>query len=162
MAYKTKYTPKNPNKYIGTKSKITCRSLWERSFAKWCDYNDRVIEWACEPFSIQYFDKARKKMRNYFPDFIIKMNNGKQYLIEIKPRAQTVPPKVRKTKRYLIEKKTYLTNRCKWQAAKKFCEDQNIIFNIFTEDDFKRLGIKIIKKLPKKYNGKKKQRRINK
>jgi len=162
MAYKTKYQPKNKEKYIGDVSKIVCRSLWERSFAKWCDKNDQIVKWASEPFGIPYYDKSKNKMRKYYPDFIVEFNNGKKYLIEIKPKNQTIPPKKRKTKRYLVEKSTYTTNICKWTAAKKFCIEQNLIFSIFTEDDFKRTGIKLLKRLPKKYNGKKRKKQINK
>jgi hypothetical protein len=64
----------------------------------------------------------------------------KKALIEIKPQAQTVPPKQRKkTKRFLQEMTTYSINESKWKAARSWCEKNNFDFFIFTE---KHLGIK--------------------
>jgi hypothetical protein len=37
MAYKTKFVPKNPKKYIGSKKVLTCRYLWERRVCKFFD-----------------------------------------------------------------------------------------------------------------------------
>lgn len=162
MAYKNKYKPKNLKKFESTKDYIICRSLWERSFAKWCDKNYTVKRWAFEPFFIPYYDIVRKKERKYYPDFVIELNNGNSYLIEVKPKAQTKEPKKRNTKRYLIEKYTYITNSCKWNAAKKFCDKNNMIFSLFTEDDFSDLGIKIIKKPPGNIRKNKRKKFINK
>ena len=44
MSYKGRYTPKNPNKYKGNPHRIVYRSLWERKFMKYCDFNDAVLE----------------------------------------------------------------------------------------------------------------------
>ena len=46
MAYKTKYKPENPLKYLGNPNNIICRSLWERKFCKYLDKNDNIIKWA--------------------------------------------------------------------------------------------------------------------
>ena len=58
-------------------------------------------------------------------------------IIEIKPKKQTVPPKKpkkKRSKRFLTESKTYVTNCSKWEAAKKYCQKRKWIFQILTED----------------------------
>ena len=56
-------------------------------------------------------------MHRYFPDFYVKVrtkeNKVKKWVVEVKPKAQTTPPKTpkRKTKKYLNEVRTYAINR---------------------------------------------------
>jgi len=142
---KSRYQPSYPNKYQGDPNNIICRSSWERVFCRWCDLNENIIAWGSEEIRIKYYDPVRKKVRTYFPDFIIKVkeSNGqiKKYIIEIKPKKQTLPPKKpsRTTKSYINEVYTYVTNEAKWKAAEEFCKDHQIEFKIITEDE---LGIK--------------------
>lgn len=142
---KSRYHPANPKKYQGDSNNIVCRSSWERKFCHWCDFNENIISWGSEEIRIKYYDPVKQKFRTYFPDFIIKVkeNNGiiKKYIIEIKPKKQTKPPKPRSrtTKSYLNEVYTYATNEAKWKAAVEFCKDHRIEFKIITEDE---LGIK--------------------
>jgi hypothetical protein len=81
----------------------------------------------------------------YFPDFYIKVkeSNGKikRYIIEIKPKKQTVEPKMKKkkTKGYIYEVYEYAKNQAKWKAAEEFCKDRMWEFKVLTEDE---LGIK--------------------
>ena len=98
-----------------------------------------------EEFYIPYISPLDNRVHRYFPDFIIKVKEStgqiKTYVIEVKPKKQTRPPKTpkRKTKSYLYECKTYAVNQLKWKAAVEFCEDRRIKFKIITEDE---LGIK--------------------
>ena len=140
MSYKGIYRPTNPSKYAGDPKKIVYRSNWERRFMVYCDKNDDIIAWASEELYVPYKNPIDRKVHRYFPDFIIKLKNGKRFMIEIKPRKQTMAPKPskRKTKRYLGEQLEYIKNRAKWQAAKAYCDDQGLEFKIFTE---KELGI---------------------
>lgn len=143
--YKSRYLPENPRKYIGNANNIICRSSWERRFCNWCDKNENILEWGSEELYIPYYDPVKQRVRKYYPDFFIKVkeSNGsiKKYIIEIKPKRQTQPPKnpKRKTKSYLNEVYTYATNEAKWKAAVEFCKDHMIEFKIITED---HLGIK--------------------
>ena len=58
------------------------------------------------------------------------------YIVEIKPKKQTISPKPKKNKRaYLNECITYETNMCKWKAAEAFCKTNGWIFKILTEDN---------------------------
>ena len=142
---KSKYYPSYPNKYKGDSTNIICRSTWERKFCRWCDLNESILEWGSEEFYIPYISPLDNRVHRYFPDFIIKVKEStgqiKTYVIEVKPKKQTRPPKTpkRKTKSYLYECKTYAVNQFKWKAAVEFCEDRRIKFKIITEDE---LGIK--------------------
>lgn len=144
MSYKGKYKPKFPEKYKGNPTNIIYRSLWERNFMKYCDFNENVIEWSSEEFCLPYRSPIDGKIHRYFPDFLVKIkeNSGevKRYLVEIKPLKQTIEPEVkkRKTKGYIYEVMEYSKNQAKWKAAKEFCEDRQWIFKIITE---KELGL---------------------
>jgi hypothetical protein len=144
MSYKGKYQPSYPKKYKGDPSNIVYRSLWERKFMKYCDLNENILEWGSEEIALPYRSPVDNRVHRYFPDFYIKVKEStgqiKKYLIEIKPKKQTVEPQVqkRKTKQYIYEVVEYAKNQAKWRAAKEFCEDRQWEFKVLTEDD---LGI---------------------
>ena len=77
MAYRGKYQPKNPSKYLGDPTKITYRSLWERKCMLTFDDNPNVIRWASEEIAIPYLSPVDKKRHRYFPDFIVEVKNKK-------------------------------------------------------------------------------------
>jgi hypothetical protein len=141
MAYKGKYKPSYPEKYKGNPTNVIYRSLWERKFMKYCDLNENILEWGSEEIALPYRSPLDGKIHRYFPDFYIKVkeSNGqiKKYLIEIKPKKQTVEPKVRqrKTKGYIFEVTEWVRNQAKWKAAKDFCEDRLWEFKVLTEDE---------------------------
>lgn len=145
MSYKGKYQPSFPQKYKGNPTNIIYRSLWERKFMVYCDLNENIIEWGSEEIALPYRSPVDGKVHRYFPDFYIKVKEStghiKKYLIEIKPKKQTTPPKKpqRQTKKYLYEAYEYAKNQAKWKAAKEFCEDRQWEFKVITEDE---LGIK--------------------
>lgn len=144
------------------------RSSWEESFMKWCDRNPAVVRWASEPISIKYMnpvanleyckknnlnpkDPRNWKLSNYFVDFWveIKSKNGniKKIFIEIKPYSQTLPPDPITSKSSLKEQKsychiaeTYLMNKAKWDAAKKYFNERGADFCVFTEHTLEKLG----------------------
>jgi len=111
----------------------------------YCDTNEKILEWGSEEIIIPYLSPWDGKMHRYFPDFYIKVKqssgNVKKFIIEIKPKNQTRPPKPvsRKTKRFINEVKTYSINEAKWKSASKWCEHNDMEFKIFTEDE---LGIR--------------------
>lgn len=115
-----------------------CRSKWELHFARYLDYHPNVIEWAFERTRIRYFDPVTRKLRHYIIDFDVNFKDGRKYLIEIKPRKETRPPrkdkrKSEKTKIY--EVKTWATNQAKWEAAQKVCNTLGKEFKVLTEKD---------------------------
>ena len=141
---KSRYKPEFPVKYAGNSGNIICRSSWENEFCHYCDTSNNILEWASEEFYIKYISPVDNRLHRYYPDFLIKVkeSNGsiKTYVIEVKPKKQTRPPKKRKkvTLSYLYECKTYAVNTSKWAAAKEFCNDRKWEFKIITEQE---LGI---------------------
>ena len=144
MAYRGRYSPTNPKKYKGDPSNIIYRSLWERKFMVYCDMNDKIVEWGSEEFFIPYRSPLDGKIHRYFPDFYVKVKTKqgtlKKWVVEVKPKAQTRPPRTpkRKTKNYINEVRTYAINDAKWKNAIEYCKDRNMEFIIITEDE---LGI---------------------
>ena len=144
---KGKFRPENPQKYRGNPSNIIYRSSWERTFCQWCDRNDSVIEWQSEEKRIRYYDPIAKKNRTYYPDFWVKYRNNKgliiEEIIEVKPEKQVKgPPKQpkRRTKSWMKEVETYVTNQAKWKAAGIWCEDRGMNFRLLTEKNTKEFN----------------------
>lgn len=141
MAYRGKYKPKNPNKYVGDPTKINYRSLWERKCMLTFDDNPNIIKWASEEIAIPYLSPVDRKRHRYYPDFMVELKNkeGKieTIMIEVKPKKQTEPPKPRKRKSvtYLNEAKTYAINQAKWAAAQALCDRKGWTFRIMTEKE---------------------------
>ena len=139
MAYKTKYQPKYPEKYTGNNKNIVCRSNWERKFCKYLDENENIIRWSSEEIQIPYISTIDKQLHQYYPDFVFEAKKDDKiytFMVEIKPKKQTVKPVPKKNKRaYLNECITYETNQCKWNAATAYCNKNGWIFKILTEDN---------------------------
>jgi hypothetical protein len=146
MAYKGKYKIKNPDKYLGNPSKVVFRSLWERNAFRWCETNPKVKLWNSEEVVVPYKYQVDNKLHRYYVDLLIQMDNKETYLIEIKPKAQTQPPKKRsrKTKRYINEQLDYIKNQDKWEAADQFARHKGWKFQVWTEETLKNLGIKVL------------------
>jgi hypothetical protein len=132
-----RFSPKNPEKYKGDPSQIYYRSSWELTCMLRFDNDPNVIEWSSEEIVIPYKSPIDGKFHRYFPDFRVKTSQGKTLLIEIKPFAQTQPPKKPKkiTKRFIQEVATYGVNEAKWKAAKEYSADRLWEFKVLTEND---------------------------
>ena len=142
--YKNGYfIPTNPEKYVGDITNIIYRSSWEKLICQWFDEKPSIISWNSESLVIPYFYTVDNKIHNYHLDFVakIKSRSGEvsNYGIEIKPDKETRMPTTKNQKRLLIEAPTYIKNQCKWNAAKLFCEKNNMKFIVLTEYD---IGIK--------------------
>lgn len=142
---KGKFSPSNPHKYKGDVSNIIYRSSWELKLLMYLDKHPSILEYSSEEIVIPYRSPIDNKMHRYFVDFFVKKQNPdgsiENCLIEVKPDAQTKPPKVKNkpTKRYITEVQTWGVNSSKWDAAREYCKDRNWRFYIFTEY---HLGIK--------------------
>ena len=103
------------------------------------DDNLNVVRWASEEIVVPYISPIDNRPHRYFVDFYVeaKAPDGsvKKMLLEVKPAAQTQPPKApkRRTKRYISEVMTYGVNEAKWKAAKEFCDEKGWEFRIITE-----------------------------
>ena len=146
MAYSGRYPVSNPQKYDGDSTKVFYRSLWERQVFKWCESNPQVIKWSSEETVIPYKCKTDNRVHRYFVDVKIKLESGETYLIEIKPKKETIAPKkpARQTKKYINEVMTYIKNQSKWEAAEEYCMQRGWKFVVWTEDTLKSLGIKLL------------------
>jgi len=134
-----KYTPRNPEKYVGNVGNILYRSSWELDTNKFLDFNVNVLRWASEPFPIPYIKPTDGKIHYYYPDYWVeyKTTKGKilQEIWEVKPLKQTKSTSnVGKSKKQqLIESVVLAINRAKWKAAEAFCKKNKIKFKLITE-----------------------------
>lgn len=139
-----KWFPRNPQKYAADASSIVYRSSWELRFFRWADQNQSVVWWKSESTVVPYLCETDNKMHRYFVDITMQIRSitgeTRTYMVEIKPYAQTLPPKQpkRATPRFLAETETFVKNQCKWRAAREFAKRHNAEFVIITE---KELGI---------------------
>lgn len=136
-----KFNPKNPNKYKGDLKDIVFRSSWERTVMVMCDNNPHILEWSSESIVIPYISPVDGKAHRYFMDFWMKVKqhdgSSKVFLIEVKPKSQTKPPKRTKNKKedvFLTEVRTYSVNQAKWKAAREYCKSRGWEFKVWTED----------------------------
>ena len=119
---------KNPQKFKNSNKIGIARSSYEIAFIKWLDITLEVEWWYMESLKIPYIHPYTKQIKNYFPDFLIKIEN-KIYVIEIKPSKKLIPPEKRKYKQY----KEFLINLTKFKYAKIFCEKKGFEFKLITE-----------------------------
>jgi len=141
MSYKGRYSPQNPQKYVGDPTQIIFRSLWERRVCVYLDTNPNVLQWSSETIIVPYLSPLDSRYHRYFVDFWIKAidNSGKvkEKLIEVKPYKQTIQPEMKKraTPKYLQEVQTWVINNTKWKTAKEYCEQRGWEFIILTEKE---------------------------
>lgn len=144
------FVPKNPEKYMGDNTRIISRSSWENRFMTWCDLHPNIIKWNSEGVVVPYISPLDNRHHRYYIDFwvlIEKDGQRTQYLIEVKPKAQTLPPNKKLTttinegsatanqlKRYNRELRVYIVNRAKFIAATKYAADRGMVFQVCTEN----------------------------
>lgn len=128
------YEVQNPQKYVG-KGKPRYRSGWELTFMRFCDSNDKIVNWASEAISIPYRNPFTGKSTVYIPDFFIVYQDrtGKivSEVVEIKPKKQTlIEEKVTSAR----DRMAVALNHAKWQAAQAYCQRIGVTFRVITED----------------------------
>ena len=148
MAYRGKFNPKNLAKYEGDFRRIEYRSSWERAVFKWCDNNDAIAQWSSEEVIVPYRCKTDNRVHRYFVDLKITFKNGETYLVEIKPKKETLEPKkkTRASRGYLTEVLKYIKNMSKWEAAAAYAQQRGWKFEVWHEDTLKALGIRLLLK----------------
>lgn len=139
-----KFTPQNPEKYVGDLNKIVWRSSWEKEFLRYCDLNPSVIQYSSEELAIPYVNPIDNTAHRYFPDVVLTIKNKKgelvKMMVEIKPSAECSAP-TSKNKRVLMEQTvTFIINQAKWSAARAFCTKHNMQFQILTERELFKNG----------------------
>ena len=148
--YSGKWKPKYPGKYNGDYTKITYRSLWERNTFRWIEKQSWVKWWNSEETIIPYICSTDNKPHRYFIDLTIRTTKGQTILVEIKPAAQTKPPK----RKNLNEALRYMKNTSKWKYAKRYCDQRGYKFEIWTEKTLENFGIKTLTNKTKAKTGK--------
>ena len=148
--YKGRFKVTKPEKYIGDHKDVIYRSNWEKQAFKYCEDASWIQAWGSEITVVPYICETDKRPHRYFVDLTIVTQKGEVILVEIKPHKQTKAPKVtKKTKYALNEVATYIKNDSKWKAARAMCEHKNTEggrtwrFEIWTENELKKLGLKI-------------------
>jgi hypothetical protein len=147
---KGKYTPSNPDKYLGDPAKIIYRSSWELSAMLFFDAHHSVVGWMSEGLptnhvhtglnGIPYRNPFTGRWTFYVPDFfIISINNQKQktmQVIEVKPFDE-VPPAMTGFTGKVNEMKQarQMLNAAKYAAAMQYCAARGWQFRVMTEKD---------------------------
>ena len=141
------YFPLNECKKYNGAGPIIYRSSWEKKFCIYCERNPEIIWWSSESFSLKYFNILDSKYHTYYPDFVVRLRNGKTIIVEVKPKAQLVkpePPK-KQTAKYMLSYKwiyeTWITNMCKKRAADELAKSRGWEYLLVTEDFFKSTPI---------------------
>jgi len=132
----------NKDKYIGNPDHIIYRSGWELKAFIALDNDPDVIKWGSEQIAIPYVSPLDRRIHRYFPDLYVERRNKQDksksdiYIIEIKPKKETILPSSATTKsrrRLIKETLTYNVNNAKWRAAHAFCNLKRWKFEIHTE-----------------------------
>tara|TARA_B100000963_G_scaffold231720_1_gene202297 strand:- start:2965 stop:3462 length:498 start_codon:yes stop_codon:yes gene_type:complete len=140
---KGKFKPRFPQKYKGDPTNIIFRSSWELTVFKYLDNNKNVLRWSSEEFFVPYKNPLDGKFHRYYPDVYIEYINNQgvrtQTVWEIKPKKQTIAPKIpkRKTKSWKYNAEQYVINQAKWKSCKAYCDKRGYKFQVITEDVLK-------------------------
>lgn len=122
---------------------VEYKSSLELNAFRYADYNKNIVRWSVEPFAIKYLKPTDGKIHRYYIDMFLEFKSGDKFLVEVKSKGETVPPKKpsRKTdkaiRNYQRAMQTYLVNQAKWSAAEEFAKLNNMRFIILTEEELK-------------------------
>lgn len=140
----------NPSKFVAPidehmqsfkDGKVEYKSRLELKAIKYADYNKFITKWSVEPFHVKYVKPTDGKVHRYFIDLFLEFKTGDKFLVEIKSKGETVPPKPPKNKtqkamiNYQRALQTYAVNEAKWKAAKEFAKSNNMKFIVLTEQE---------------------------
>lgn len=144
-----KYTVLNESKYIGHTAP-TFRSSLEARFFHFCDMTDSILRWGSEIIEIPYTISGQTRVHKYIVDVFVEARttggNTQRFLVEIKPKSQTVPPTRPKTnnwkalRSYRYALVMWQKNVSKWRAANIYCQTRGMKFMLVTEDDIPTFG----------------------
>lgn len=106
----------------------------------------------CVEHGLDPNNPRNQKLANYYTDVWIELESKdggiRKIFIEIKPYAQTQPPKplppnpkMKDLKAYNRDAETFLINQAKWKAAKAEFESRGAEFMVLTEVELQKMGI---------------------
>lgn len=114
--------------YTSTKTGQTYRyrSGWELAYFKYLDSNSSVVSYEYERIVIEYVSNVRSgKIRKYLPDFFVEYEDGRNVLVEIKPKRRLTQARIKK----------------KLSAAERWCNERGVTLEIVTEVELRLLGL---------------------
>jgi hypothetical protein len=95
------------------------RSGWEQDVAIYLDKDPQVKAYGYEVLAIPYISNLKtRKVRHYFPDFLVTYTDGSRKLIEVKRGDKVGSPQVVK----------------KSAAARIWCQENNVEFEIWSNE----------------------------
>lgn len=107
-------------------SVLKLRSGWELAYVQYLEECDEVVEYDYEPYSIEYVSNKRTgKKRRYWPDFVVKWEDGREVIVEIKPKSKV----------------TQVRNVKKMTAARAYAKLIGCEYVVVTEVELKSLGL---------------------
>lgn len=90
------------------------------------DADPTVASYEYEGLCIQYVSNLKsKRLRKYYPDFLISYTDGSKLLVEIKPKKRVPQPRVQK----------------KLAAAQVWCQEHQVALEVITEVELRVLGL---------------------
>lgn len=98
---------------------INYDSSWEKAFFEALEKDDNVIKYIPHEVIIPYFHEYN---RNYITDLLIEYRNGDKKIIEIKPL-------------FFTNLERYEINQQKFKYTNDYCEKNNMLFEVWTEDN---------------------------
>lgn len=145
------YTLLNPSKFLPPIDKhmksfnestgqVEYKSNLERVAIRYADFNKYIVKWSMEPFPIKYTKPTDGKIHRYYVDMFLEFANGQKFIVEIKSKNETKPPRKpsKKTQKALLNYQkalaTYHVNQAKWKAAEQFAKTNKMKFIILSED----------------------------
>ncbi len=157
------------HKYVGDLNNIIYRSSLEYKFLLYCSYNPNITKFGSEIVHVKYLNPVANlkynkqhglsntnprnwKLCNYWIDFWVEVQKAdgtvKKILVEIKPHAETLPPKptsdkarIKNRRAFIRQSKIFLENKAKWQAADKWAKENGMEFKVVTDKIMKEMGI---------------------
>ncbi|MCM3410213.1 TnsA endonuclease N-terminal domain-containing protein [Metabacillus litoralis] len=99
---------------------IPWESTLERDFIKLLDFDPTVISFQSQPIRIDYLFQGKE--RKYYPDFLVKKNDYKNYIYEVKALNKTNEER----------------NIVKFQVGRRYCLENNMKYVIVTEKDIRK------------------------
>jgi len=132
MATPLIFVPKHPEKYAGDARRIVARSKWELIYMSALDTSNLVSKWVSEPrnLKITYLNPVNKKVKSYWPDFLIQYYSGEIEILEVKPSKEAM----QKRALTLYDKLMLAQNMAKWEAADMLAKKIGARFRVITED----------------------------
>jgi hypothetical protein len=126
------FVPKFPEKYAGDPRRIAARSKWELIYMSALDTSRLVSKWTSEPrnLKITYLNPVNKRVKSYWPDFLVQYYSGEIEILEIKPAKEST----KKRALTLYDKLMLAQNMAKWEAADLLAKKIGARFRVVTED----------------------------